>query len=393
MRLCFLTGEYPPMQGGVADHTAHLARQLSDLGVEVLVLTSHKAAGAAPDRPGRDPRVVVYPTVGSWGFSCWRHIGRFLAEQRPDVLHIQYQAAAYDLAGWVNLLPWRLRRQRNRPRLVVTFHDLRVPYLFSKAGPLRWRAILWLARYADGVIVTNAEDAQTLHRYPWSGHVQLVPLGSNVEPAPPPGYERLAWRRRLGIADDELLLAYFGFLNQSKGGETLVLALDQLRQRNCPASLLMIGGQVGDVDPSNQAYAERVRQLIHARGLGERVHWTGFVSPDEVSAHLLAADAVVMPYQDGVSFRRTTLIAALRHGCPVVTTQPAVPLPELRDGENVLLVRAGDPGALAEALSRLAGDAELRARLAAGALELGRGFDWSHVTQQTLAVYRRVMGG
>lgn len=393
MRLCFLTGEYPPMQGGVADHTAHLARRLTDLGLEVLILTSHKAATATSERPGSDPRPAVYPIIHSWGFACWRHIGRFLAEQRPDVLHIQYQAAAYDLAGWVNLLPWRLRWQRRRPRLVVTFHDLRVPYLFHKAGPLRWQAIIWLARYADAVIVTNAEDAQTLQRYPWGGHVHLVPLGSNVDPAPPPDYERLAWRRRLGVGDDELLLAYFGFLNQSKGGETLVLALHALLQRGCPASLLMIGGQVGDVDPTNQAYAERVRQLIRARGLEERVRWTGFVSPAEVSAHLMAADAVVMPYQDGVSFRRTTLIAALRHACPVVTTRPAIPLPELRDGENVLLVPAGDPLALAEALSRLAGDPALRARLAAGAMELGRRFDWSQITQQTLDVYRRVMGG
>ena len=393
MRLCFLTGEYPPMQGGVADHTAHLARRLSDLGVEVLVLTSRKAAITTRERPGSDPRVTVHPIIRNWGYACWRRIGSFLAEQRPDVLHIQYQAAAYDLTGWVNALPWRLRWQRGRPRLVVTFHDLRVPYLFHKAGPLRWQAIIWLARYADAVIVTNAEDAQTLRRYPWSRHVQLVPLGSNVDAAPPPDYERPTWRQRLGIANDELLLAYFGFLNQSKGGETLVLALQQLLQGGLPASLLMIGGQVGDVDPTNRAYAERVRQLIQARGLEGRVHWTGFVSPEEVSAHLLAADAVVMPYQDGVSFRRTTLIAALRHGCPVVTTQPAIPHPELREGENVLLVPAGDPPALAEALSRLARDPALRARLAAGALELGRRFDWAQITHQTLDVYRRVMGG
>ena len=35
MKVCFLTGEYPPMQGGVADHTAHLAHHLIELGIEV----------------------------------------------------------------------------------------------------------------------------------------------------------------------------------------------------------------------------------------------------------------------------------------------------------------------------------------------------------------------
>jgi hypothetical protein len=42
MKVCFLTGEYPPMQGGVADHTAHLARHLIGLGMEVSILTSYK---------------------------------------------------------------------------------------------------------------------------------------------------------------------------------------------------------------------------------------------------------------------------------------------------------------------------------------------------------------
>jgi glycosyltransferase involved in cell wall biosynthesis len=334
----------------------------------------------------------VYPIIAGWGWRCWRQIGRFLAEQRPDVLHIQYQAAAFDLGGWVNWLPWWLRRRRDRPQTVVTFHDVRVPYLFPKAGPLRWRSILALARYADRVIVTNVEDEQTLLQAPISNlqsRISLIPLGSNVEPCPPTDYNRSRQRTRLGLEDSALLLAYFGFLNESKGGEDLILALDRLVQRGYNAHLLMIGGQVGDVDPTNAAYADRIRSLIQARGLAERVQWTGYTSPEEVSANLLAADAVVMPYRDGTSFRRTTFIAALRHGCPVITTYPAVPLPELHADDNVLLVPPRDSEALAGAVARLAGDPTLRTRLAAGAAALGQAFDWSTIARQTAAVYHR----
>jgi glycosyltransferase involved in cell wall biosynthesis len=306
------------------------------------------------------------------------------------VLHIQYQAAAFDLGGWVNWLPWWLRRRRDRPHVVVTFHDLRVPYLFPKAGPLRWRSILALARYVDGVIVTNVEDEQTFLKSQISNlksQIFRIPLGSNVEPCPPADYERGRRRARLGLEDGALLLAYFGFLNESKGGEDLVMALDRLVRQGYNAHLLMIGGQVGDVDPTNAAYAERIRSLVQARGLAERVQWTGYTSPEEVSAHLLAADAVVMPYRDGASFRRTTFIAALRHGCPVITTYPAVPLPELRDGDNALLVPPRDVEALAGAAARLAGDLALRTRLAAGAAALGQAFDWTTIARQTAAVY------
>jgi glycosyltransferase involved in cell wall biosynthesis len=387
--VCFLTGEYPPMQGGVADHTAYLAQHLVELGGEVDVITSRKAAATSQSPT---PNLRVHPVITGWGPACWRQVGRFLDEHRPDVLHIQYQAAAYDLKGWVNWLPWWLRRRAGRPRLVVTFHDLRVPYLFPKAGPLRWRSILALAHNSDAVIVTNEEDEKTLSQSQISTPLFRVPLGGNVEPQPPPNYNRDSWRARWGLDSGVLLLAYFGFLNESKGGEELIHALDQLVRGGHDAHLLMIGGQVGDVDPTNRAYAARVRSLIQQRGLAERVHWTGHTSLQEVSANLLAADVVVMPYRDGVSFRRTTFIAALCHGRPVVTTYPSAPLAELKDGQNVLLVPPRDVESLAGAITRLAADADLRVRLSENAEALGRQFDWTQIARRTADVYQRILG-
>lgn len=406
MQVCFLTGEYPPMQGGVADHTRHLAKHLVQLGLEVSVLTSSKAASESQSPLAN---IHVYPIMTGWKLGCWRQVGLWLDEHRPDVLHIQYQAAAYDLGGWVNWLPWWLRWRKTRPRIVVTFHDLRVPYLLPKAGPLRWRSVLALARHSDAVIVTNLEDEQTLRKalgirgsenqeiglsssttpdLPPRACLTRIPLGSNVDPRLPPDYNRDDWRAKIGIGKHTLLLAYFGFLNESKGGEDLILALEHLVRQGYDANLLMIGGQVGDADPTNRAYADRVRSLVQRCGLEECVHWTGYTSLEEVSANLLASDVVVMPYYDGVSFRRTTFIAALCHGRPVVTTNPTVPLVELQDGRNVLLVPPRDVDRLAQAVARLADDADLRARLSAEAESLGTRFDWSTVSQRTFDLYR-----
>jgi glycosyltransferase involved in cell wall biosynthesis len=97
---------------------------------------------------------------------------------------------------------------------------------------------------------------------------------------------------------------------------------------------------------------------------------------------------IVMPYRDGASFRRTTFIAALRHACPVVTTHPTIPLAELCDGDNVLLVPPRDVEALVGAVIRLADDPELRSCLSQGAQALGRRFDWRLIARQTAAVYQ-----
>ena len=403
MDVTFLSGEYPPMQGGIADYTAHLAGYLQQLAVRPSVLIScvyqeyvrRMANGEwrmTNDREAwRNSPPAVYPVLHGWGGRCWPEVKRFLQGHPTAVLHIQYQAAAFDLRGWVNWLPWYLRHWPGRPKIVTTFHDLRIPYLFPKAGFLRWQSILGLARYSDAVICTNREDALTLRRFAWAKHIVEIPLGNNVAVNPPPGYERQSWRERLGFQPNSLVLAYFGFLNESKGGEDLIAALEALAQRGLDARLLVIGGEVGDSDPSNRAYAQRLRRLIAGRNLAQQVVFTGYVDPPEVSANLLAADLAVMPYRDGVSFRRTTLITALRHGLPVISTTPAVELPQIIAGKNMLLVAPRDIPALTEAVLRVAGDPPLRAQLSHEAEMLGRQFDWDEIAAETLKVYQSAL--
>src|SRR5206468_1086025 len=154
-------------------------------------------------------------------------------------------------------------------KTLVTFHDLRIPFLFPKAGGLRPAAVTHLARAAAGVIVTDPADELELRRRGGVAHMAQIPIGSNIMPDPPPGYDR-----------------------------------------------------------------------------ADHILRTGFVEAAQVSAHLLACDAVVLPYRDGVSFRRGSLMAALAHGCTIITTEPQTTMPELRDGENVRLVPADSAQAL-----------------------------------------------
>jgi glycosyltransferase involved in cell wall biosynthesis len=334
----------------------------------------------------------VQPVLSNWGRHCWPEIRKFLKTHQPDVLHIQYQAAAFDLGGWVNWLPWYLKQRKINTRVVTTFHDLRVPYIFPKAGAFRWRSMLALARHSDAVICTNREDLHVLRQTFTSSPPQLtlIPLGSNADPQPPENFDRAVWRERYGVKPNALLLAYFGFLNESKGGEALIEALALLHRQGIDAHLLLIGGDVGHADPTNIAYAEKVQALIDGHRLTEFVHRTGYVELPEVSASLLTADVVVMPYRDGVSFRRTTLIAALRHGCPVVSTTPKDEslIPEIQSGENMLLAPPNDASALAQTIAPLAGDAALRKKLSNGAKQLGGLFEWNKIARNTTGLYQ-----
>ncbi len=389
MRIGLITGEYPPMQGGVGDFSSQLGQAWADLDHEVHVITGRiedaiLASGGASPRPG----IVVHRVVEGWGWGCWKRVLATARDVGAEVLNVQYQAAAYRMRPAIHFLP---RRER-RPPVVVTFHDLKVPYLFPKAGPLRWWIVRMLARRADRVILTNREDYARLVREVSRKRLSLIPIGSNIRPVPPPAYDRDAERARWSVGREDLLLGYFGFLNESKGGEELIQTLALLVERGISAHLLMIGGRVGSSDPTNQAYAARVDRLISELGMEERVHWTGYLGEDGVSAGLMATDVCVLPYRDGVSFRRGTLHACLAHRRAIVTTRPAVPLPEARHGETMLLVEPRNPDALAEKVARLAGDPALRSRLEEGAGSLAAEFGWERIARQTAALFRRLAG-
>ncbi len=387
MKVLFITGEYPPMQGGVGDCTHEIARGLAALGADVQVITSTSARDVRPAKRS----FVVHPIIAKWNWSSLRAIARAAREFAPDIIHIQYQTGAYGMHPAINFFP-SLPCLRGRVRVGVTFHDLRVPYLFPKAGPVREWVNRVLARSSDAVIATNDEDYLKLET--WNvKRLSLIPIGSNIATTPPPDYDGAAWRARLGVLENETLLCYFGFLNESKGGETLIRALAQMPNMK----LLMIGGQTGASDPTNAAYLAKVKALAEELDVNDRVLWTDYTPPEIVTANFLASDICVLPYRDGASYRRGTLMAALAHGMAIVTTQVKSQkskvkstLPELRDGENCLLIPPDDPRALAAAIQRAAASPELRANIDTGARELAQHFTWDKIARQHLELYERM---
>lgn len=394
LHILMITGEYPPAVGGVGDYTRQLGRALIAQGQRVSVV----ANGPANETDDRDEPAVI-PLGSGWGWRSWQQVIRVTRLLTPEIVHIQYQTGAYAMHPAINLLPWRLRRLPNRPRIVVTAHDLRLPYLLPKADLLRGRITQRLFAEADALILTNADDDERVHararpsrdlftpRAAIQVPTTIIPIGSNIAPTPPPGYNRADWRGRLGSDAHTVWLAYFGLLNRSKGVIELLATLAELPPR---FKLLIIGGAAPQ--PEDQRYAAEVQARIHERGLSERVRITGPCSETDVSGYLLASDLAVLPFLDGASYRRGSLLAMLAHGIPTITTTPSAALnPALEDQANALLVPEADPAALKAAIERLAADTALQRRIAQGARKLADSFSWPSIAARHEAVYHTLL--
>jgi len=323
---------------------------------------------------GVSSAVLTRREVGRWDV---RGLGALMrAARRFPIVHIEYQAAAFDLLGDICLAPLVVRARGGK--VVTTLHDARAPYVFKGAGPLRPLAVRLLARTSHAVLAADSRDLEAVRV-----RGQVVPIGSNVPCAPPPGYERAAFRARLGVGADELVVVYFGLLNASKGLEVLLAAFSQIGLTR-DARLLVVGGGVGASDVTDRETAERLEPML-AR-LGSRVIRSGFLEPPEVSAHLLAGDVALLPYVDGATPRRGSLLACAEHGLPIVSTRPASgPV-----ADAVLAVPPDDAYGLAEAVLRVANDGALAERLRAGSLALAERVSWRAIAARHAEIYARL---
>ena len=270
--------------------------------------------------------------------------------------------------------------------VVTTFHDLRHPYLFPKAGPLRDRIVTRLARSSRGVIATNQEDALRLRAM---SNCQMIPIGSSIKRCRLSASQRADRRRQIAVGDDCLLLGHFGFVRPIKGVDYLIEALARLRRCGRRVELVFIGARSNTVDDgADSRYLSRLDDSIRRHGLEDAVHWTGFLPDDAVSAWLGAVDLVVLPYLDGASFRRSSLIAALHQGCAIITTEPALEEPSFVHGKYLWLTAPRSPEAIENAVLQLLSEPQRLDALRAGAEQLGKTFDWERITRDTAAFYQ-----
>lgn len=149
-------------------------------------------------------------------------------------------------------------------------------------------------------------------------------------------------------AHGDVVGLFLGVVGQRKGVFDLLPALaDALRL--APALRLRIGGN-GDV--------EGARKLARELGVEAQVEFLGWVSGAVKAQALAAAQFYVLPsHNEGLPM---SLLEAMAHGLPVISTRVGGIPGLVRDGTDGLLVDAGDVPALAVALARMATDATWR---------------------------------
>ena len=176
--------------------------------------------------------------------------------------------------------------------------------------------------------------------------------------------------------DPERFLLCVSTLHPHKNLARLVEAFARFRAKH-PEFRLVIPGMRG-------FFAEQLETKIADLGLGTCVELKGWIPREELMRLYERAWAFVYPSTfEGFGM---PVLEAMAAGIPVACSA-IPPLEEVAAGAALLFPPA-DTDALVEALERIAGDAELRAKLATEGRERAREFTWERAARETLAVLR-----
>ena len=309
------------------------------------------------------PAHLRVPTVGKlvWLLASVRECWRQLRQWRPDVVVVM---------GLSNGLPaLLLARLCGVPAVVYlidALHTLVEPRILRPLAAACERTLL---RFAPKVVVLNralARYAVAMGAAPQ--RVRTVPTG--VEPQRVADRDRQEVRRAHGIAPEEMLLLYLGWLYPFCGIDRLARAL--ARQGDARIKLMVVGD--GDLLPE----LERIR----AEELGQRLIVLGRRPPSELPALLAAADACVLPAEPNATMRHIVpakLYEYLGAGKPVLATRLPGVVEEFGDGAGILFLR--DAEAMAATAVRLASSPWELARLRAMArATAARAWSWEEAT-------------
>jgi glycosyltransferase involved in cell wall biosynthesis len=312
-----------------------------------------------------NPRAASVDRLAAQAAASAGRTPTFLLQYNP------FQFGRWGFAPWLPAKLWRLKRSAPRPRLAVMFHELYYPITDWRSAVMGgWQRVQFFAVWllADVVFTSVGPWATKLQSQRPRRPVHHLPVASNL---PDMRDARAAMRERLKIDDDAVVLAAFGSGHPSRLLDYVAYAANSLASEGRKTVVLNLGFNTPPLDVTPRVTAVT----------------PGHLEEHDVACHLAAADIYLAPFSDGVSTRRTTLMAALQHGLPVVGTSGHLTGGLLRGASGALrLTPVGDRDAFAAVVRELAASPAERSELGARARALyEREFDWPVVCDRLLA--------
>jgi glycosyltransferase involved in cell wall biosynthesis len=355
-----------PDNGGGANLLYRVTRYLDKARVQPTLLLHHDGWQAEQQRIHGHADTIIEPDIG-----VLNPVPALRADNLPEVVG----AIGATTLGWARVARRVARLAGERQFDVLAGFGNAPALLATAAGTLAPRPVIWSAqRCYDNLLESLPFQALAVApavrrifavsraaAEPFAHVPDKLEIAYNgIDPEEvDPNRIRGTLRARHAIGPAEVLVGMAGRMIELKGGDLFLLAAGKLAAKYPAVRFVLIGKREGD------DFDRRLDEIVHGAGLQHRVIFTGWV--DDIYTEMRDLDVVAIPSRRDAA----PLVAyeAMALGRAIVATRCPGLDEQFEDERSGLYVPRNDVDALARALDRVLGDAELRGRLGRAARE------------------------
>ena len=372
LRIALFSGNYNYVRDGANQALNRLAGYLLSCGAAVRIYAPTIPEPAfAPIGDLVSIPSIAFPGRGEYRFPLGLpgRLKHDLDRFAPNVIHV----SSPDLSGH-RAVSWA---RRQRLPVLASVHTRFETYLryynLAWLEPAMEAAIRRFYRRCDALVAPSESMAQVLRERRMNYDIGIWSRGVDRELFHP-GRRDMAWRRAQGIADSEVVVGFFSRLVMEKGLDVFSDAIDELRSRNIPHRVLVIGE-----GPAREWFENRLPAAVFA----------GFLSGAELARAVASMDVLFFPSVTE-TFGNVTL-EAMACGLPVVAAAATGSESLVDDHVSGRLIRPGAVHHFAEAVRAYVEQPALRARHGAAGEARSLQFGWDRINQTVADTYLRLV--
>jgi phosphatidylinositol alpha 1,6-mannosyltransferase len=374
LRVALFSGNYNYVRDGANQALNRLVDHL-----EKVVGATVRVYSATSAKPAFEPSgtLISVPSLAFPGRGEYRLALGLPKRIKDDIAAFQPNVFHLSAPDWLGAKAQRFAKELGIP-VVTSLHTRFETYLeYYGLNWARARMERYLATFygsSDMVLVPTQSILETFRTRGFGDRVQL--WGRGVDPnAFDPALRSLDWRRAQGIADQDIVVLFFGRLVKEKGLADFAALLAAAKSRNVLIRPLFVG------DGPARAWARQ--QLPDAV-------FAGYLSGLALGRAVASADIFVNPSKTE-AFGNVTL-EAMASGLAVICADVPSGRSLIADAETGLLCPTMTADSYATLLERLVSDAEQRKRLAAQARKVSKAYSWPETLETVVNTYRNVTG-
>ena len=370
--MALFSGNYNYVRDGANQALNRLVDYLLRQGVQVRVYSptvetpAFPATGELIDIPA-----IPIPGRSEYRFPLWLtgRVRRDLEQFNPNVVHV----SSPDIVGH-RAVTWARHHQIAVVASVHTRFDTYLAYYHMQALEPLARGLMRRFYHRCEVVLAPAQStAAILRAQRMNRDIQIWARGIDREQFNPERRD-MEWRRSLGIADDELVIAFLGRIVMEKGLDVFSDAIHAFATFGLKHRVLVIGD-----GPARPWFEE---QLPEALFIGQQ---TG----GDLARALASADVFLNPSVTE-AFGNVTL-EAMACALPVIAAESTGATNIVRPGITGTLVDGTEPDEFADALASYARDHELCRQHGEAGLAVAKTMDWDTINSAMIRAYKHAI--